>query len=129
MGEKNKRILVVDDEPDARAFVRTVLQESGYEVICAANGSEALEKVTAESPDLVVLDVMMPEMDGLTCCAKLRSMPEHKGLPVVLLTGVAEHIHETKFPMDGVMRSEAEEYLEKPVDPDELSETVARLLR
>ena len=71
---------------------------------------------------------MMPEMDGFTFCSKLRAMPTHKDLPVVLLTGVAEHIHDSKYPLDGVMRAEAEEYLEKPVKSEELLDTITSLL-
>ena len=124
----NAKIMVVEDNLDEAKLIQMDLEGEGYEVVCAANGKEALEKVGPEQPDLIVLDVMMPEMDGFTFCSKLRSSPENKDIPVVLLTGVAEHIHDTKYPLDGVIRAEADEYLEKPVKPEELLKTISALL-
>ena len=123
------KILVVDDDPDDLKMISMILTPEGYQVVTAENGREALEKVESEDPDLIILDVMMPELDGFAACAKLKSSPEHKGIPVVLLTAVAKHIQETKYPLDGVLRAEAEEYLEKPTKPEELLETVAKMLR
>ena len=122
------KIMVVEDNLDEAKLTKMDLEGEGYEVVCAFNGKEAMEKLAQEKPDLIVLDVMMPEMDGFTFCSKLRSSPENKTIPVVLLTGVAEHIHDTKYPLDGVLRAEAEEYLEKPVKPEELLKTIAELL-
>ena len=122
------KIMVVEDNPDEAQLIKMDLEGEGYEVVCACNGKEGLEKLYAVDPNLIVLDVMMPEMDGFTFCSKLRAMPTHKDLPVVLLTGVAEHIHDSKYPLDGVMRAEAEEYLEKPVKSEELLETITSLL-
>ncbi len=122
------KILVVDDELDAREFVKTVLEDAGYQVVCATNGKEALEITRKENPDLIILDVMMPEMDGFATCAELKNSPQYKDIPVILLTGVAHHIQDTKYPLDGVMRADAEEYIEKPVKPDILVEKVVQLL-
>ena len=123
-----KKILVVEDDPAAIRLMSYVLEGEGYEAVCAFNGKEALEKLEAEKPNLILLDIMMPEMDGFAFCAKLRSSPKHQHLPVVLLTAVAKHIQETKYPLNGVMRSEAQEYLEKPIKPEELLKTIAELL-
>jgi len=122
------KILVVDDDPDDLKMISMILQPEGYEVVTAENGREALEKVESEDPDLIILDVMMPELDGFAACAKLKSSPESKGIPVILLTAVAKRIQDTKYPLDGVLRSEAEEYLEKPTKPEDLLEVVARML-
>jgi two-component system response regulator RpaA len=122
------KIMLVEDNPDEAQLVKMDLEGEGYEVVCACNGKEGLEKLDDVRPDLIVLDVMMPEMDGFTFCSKLRAMPAHQDLPVVLLTGVAEHIHDSRYPLDGVMRAEAEEYLEKPVKSEELLETITNLL-
>jgi len=127
MGPKAK-IMVVEDNLDEAKLVKMILEGEGYEAVCAFNGKEALEKVATEKPDLIVLDVMMPEMDGFAFCEKLRSTPENENMPVILLTGVAQHIHETKYPLGGVMRAEAEEYLEKPIKPEELLATISRFL-
>jgi len=122
------KVLVVDDDPDDLKMISMILAPEGYQVVTAQNGREALEKVESEEPDLIILDVMMPELDGFAACAKLKSSPERKGIPVILLTAVAKHIHETKYPLDGVVRAEAEEYLEKPAKPERLLEAVARML-
>ena len=122
------KILVVEDNLDEAKLLKMDLEGEGYEVVCAFNGKEALERLEAEKPDLIVLDVMMPEMDGFTFCSRLRASPGNKDIPVVLLTGVAEHIHETRYPLDGVLRAEAEEYLEKPVKPEDLLKTITNLL-
>jgi CheY-like chemotaxis protein len=120
MTEAKKKILVVDDDADDVKMISMILEPEGYAVVTAANGVEALKKVESEDPDLILLDVMMPELDGFAACAKLKSSPESRGIPVVLLTGVAKCITTTSYPIDGVLRAEAEEYLEKPVDPEEL---------
>ncbi|MGD2175160.1 MAG: response regulator [Candidatus Brocadiaceae bacterium] len=122
------RILVVEDDLDEAKLIKMMLEGESYETVCAFNGKEALAKVETEKPDLIVLDIMMPEMDGFAFCSELRSTPGNEDTPVVLLTGVAERIHESKYPLDGVMRADAQEYLEKPVKGEVLLETVARLL-
>ncbi len=128
MGDAKRKILVVDDDLDDLKMISMVLEPEGYEVITAENGVEALAKVESEDPDLVLLDVMMPELDGFAACDKLKSSPESRGIPVVLLTGVAKQITRTRYPIDGVLRAEAEEYLEKPVEPEQLLAVVARFL-
>ncbi len=122
------RILVVEDNLDEAKLIKMILEDEGYESVCACNGRDALEKLEAQKPDLIVLDIMMPEMDGFAFCSRLRESPENKDIPVVLLTGVSKHIHDSRYPLDGVMRAEAEEYLEKPIKPEDLLETIAGLL-
>lgn len=128
MDEIKGKILVVEDNADEANLVRMILEPEGYEVTLASNGKEGLEKIESASPDLIVLDVMMPEVDGFAMCSKLRDSAKHGRIPVVLLTAVAKHIHGTKYPLDGVIRADAEEYLEKPFKPEELLETVAQIL-
>jgi two-component system alkaline phosphatase synthesis response regulator PhoP len=129
MSESKGKILVVEDSADEANLVKMILEPEGYEVACASNGEEGLKKVVSDCPDLIVLDVMMPELDGFTMCSRLRESPEHSNTPVILLTGVAKRISDSKYPLDGVLRTDAEQYLEKPVKPEELLETVARLLK
>jgi two-component system alkaline phosphatase synthesis response regulator PhoP len=128
MSQKAK-ILVVEDNIDEIKLIKMALEPEGYEVITALNGEEAKGKIGATPPDFVVLDGMMPEMGGFAFCSWLRSQDEYKGLPVVLLTGVAEHIYETKYPLKGVMQADADEYLEKPLKPEVLLETISRLMK
>jgi CheY-like chemotaxis protein len=129
MSEVRKKILAVDDDRDDLKMITMILEPEGYEVITAENGREALEKVESENPDLILLDVMMPELDGFAACAKLKSSPQSQGIPVILLTGVAKYITQSKYPLDGVLRADAEEYLEKPLEPEELLKAVAAHLK
>lgn len=82
----NKKVLIVDDEIDIVEILKSKLQEQGYDVICAFDGEEALEKVRQEKPDLVILDVMLPKMDGYQVCSIMQSEAGMKDIPVVMLT-------------------------------------------
>jgi two-component system alkaline phosphatase synthesis response regulator PhoP len=126
---EGKKVLVVDDNPDDVQMVAMILEPEGYRVVTASNGREALEQVEKESPDLILLDVMMPELDGFAACAKIKSTPDGEGIPVILLTAVAKHITDTKYPIDGVLRAAAEDYLEKPIAPEALLAAVASWLK
>jgi len=109
-------ILLVDDEQRILAFLRSKLRVSGYEVITAGNGLEALEQVQAQEPDLVVLDIMMPKMDGFETLKELRTF---SSVPVIILS--AKGAYEDKIKGLGLG---ADDYLAKPFSPDEL---VARI--
>jgi DNA-binding response OmpR family regulator len=115
------KILVVDDEMLLVKGIRFNLQNEGYEVITGCNGLEAVKFVQEQKPDLVVLDVMMPEMDGLTACAKIR---EFSNVPIILLTAKSDD-------MDKLMGFEhgADDYLTKPFNILELKARVRALLR
>jgi two-component system alkaline phosphatase synthesis response regulator PhoP len=123
------KIMVVEDNIDEAKLIKMTLEPEGYEVVTALNGKEAKEKVTKEKPDFFILDVMMPEMDGFAFCSWIRSNKEYKDTPIVLLTGVGEHIYESRYPLKGVMEADADEYLEKPLKPEALLETISRLLK
>ena len=123
------KIMVVEDNIDEAKLIKMILEPEGYEVVTALNGKEAKEKMKKEKPDFFVLDVMMPEMDGFTFCSWIRSNKDYKDTPVVLLTGVAKRIRDTKYPLNGVLRADADDYLEKPLKPEVLLDTIARLLK
>ncbi len=109
------KILVVDDEPEAVELVEFNLKQSGYAVTTAADGAEALKKARAQIPDLIVLDVMLPEMDGFEICKTLRLDPATARVPILMLTAKAAEI-------DRVLGLElgADDYLTKPFSPREL---------
>ena len=115
------RILVVDDEDLLVKGIRFNLQNDGYEVVTGSNGLEAIEYTKADKPDLIILDVMMPEMDGLTACAKIR---EFSNVPIILLTAKTAD-------MDKLLGFEngADDYLTKPFNILELKARVKALLR
>src|SRR5579875_113437 len=114
-------ILVVDDDAPILRLVRTKLQADGYRVLTAMNGQEAVELTLAERPDLVVLDVMMPVMDGLTAMRQIR---EASKVPIILLTARTSATEKIRG-----LDSGADDYLTKPFNPDELSSRVAAVLR
>lgn len=118
------RILIVDDEPDAIELIRFNLKASGYDVITAEDGEEALLKARKFSPDLILLDVMLPEIDGLEVCKILRRDPATAKLPVIMLTAKASEI-------DRVLGLEfgADDYVTKPFSPRELILRIRNLLK
>jgi len=81
-----KRILVIEDDPDARILIETILKKAGYDVLLAADGREGLEKVTNESPDLIITDIAMPRLDGLRLIQLLRTKPLFRNLPILAIT-------------------------------------------
>ncbi len=131
MGEGgNRKILVVDDEPDAIEFVRAVMEEAGYEVVSASSGDEGIQAALAERPDLIILDVQMPGKDGFTTFAEMRANADLKGIPVAMLTGVGEKtgIRFSAEDMGDYIGAEPEAYVEKPIEPETLVQTVRSLL-
>ena len=127
MSEK-KRILVVDDEPDFCAIVQGNLEKEGYAVEVAYDGVEGLAKVRANPPDAIVLDVMMPEMDGYAVCKELKADPKLKEIPVIMLTAVASHVASTRYSHYDGMSMEADDYLPKPASAEEITSSIKGLL-
>ena len=127
MSEK-RRILVVDDEPDFAAIVQGNLEKEGFEVEIAYNGVEGLEKVRSNPPDAIVLDVMMPEMDGYKVCRELKADEKYADIPVVLLTAVASHVTSTRYSHQDGMSTEADDYIAKPASAEEITASIKRLL-
>lgn len=123
-----KRILLVDDDPDFVEAVKVIVENGGYQVQVAYDGKEGLEAVKEYKPDLIVLDVMMPVMDGHATCAALKKDPATKEIPVILLTAVADRVTTSKYSHRDMLESEAEDYMPKPVDPPELLTLIQRWL-
>ena len=126
---EKKKILLVDDDADFTEATKLLLESRSYEVTVAHDGKEGLKKVQTEEPNLIILDVMMPEMDGYEVCAKLKSDPRFKDIPVLLLTAVGEAISTTKYTKEMGMKIEADDYIPKPVELNELVERVENLFR
>ena len=123
-----KRILVVDDEPDFIAVVKAGLADQDFDIEVAYNGVEALEKVKANPPDAIVLDVMMPEKDGYQVCAELKSDEAYEDIPILLLTAVSDHVGASMFSHFQGMGTEADDYLAKPASPETILERLESLL-
>ncbi|MBL9173033.1 MAG: response regulator transcription factor [Verrucomicrobiales bacterium] len=118
------KVLVVDDEPDALELVSFNLKAAGYDVVTADDGNEALRKARQQVPDLILLDVMLPEVDGLEVCKLLRRDPATSGIPIIMLTAKAAEI-------DRVLGLElgADDYITKPFSPRELTLRVKNILK
>jgi CheY-like chemotaxis protein len=117
------RILLVDDEDMNRDFLQRRLQKRGYEVITAVDGSDACEKVAAINPDLILMDVMMPVMDGLQATRALRSNPATQAIPIIALTALAMAGDREK-----VIEAGCNDYSTKPIDMPDLLEKIQSLL-
>src|SRR5438034_9864597 len=124
MAKDQKKILAVDDERHIVRLVQVNLERQGYEVVTAFDGKEALEKVASENPDLVVLDVMMPYMDGFEVLQNLKKNPTTRDIPVIMLTAKAQDADVFKGWQSGV-----DCYLTKPFNPMELTAFVKRIFR
>ncbi len=121
---KKPVILIADDRASSRELLRTVLQRADYAVLEAEDGEQALEQARSGHPDLILLDLQMPGLDGFGVLAELRADPQFKNLPILALTASAMRGDREKILAAGFT-----EYLAKPAGPDALRETVARLLR
>ena len=124
MPEK-KTVLIIDDEPDTLTYFSSLLQDNGFETVLAENGDEGLKKVRASKPDLITLDITMPETSGVRCYRELREKDEWKSIPVIMITGMSEDFRgfissrKQVPPPDG--------YLSKPVDEEQLLKLVRHL--
>jgi len=117
------RILVVDDDRVIQQLVEVNLELEGYEVVKAGDGEEALTAIESFNPDLIVLDVMMPRMDGREVCRRIKGNPETQHIPVIFLSARAQDMD-----VQSGLELGASAYLTKPFDPVDLIETVERVL-
>ncbi len=124
MNKKDIKILLVDDEPDILEIVGYNLSSEGYQVITAENGVEAVKKAKKELPQLIILDVMMPEMDGIEACETIRKHPELKDVVITFLTARGEDYSQVAGFDAG-----ADDYITKPIKPKVLVSKVKALLR
>lgn len=118
------KVLVADDEEYIQHILNFSFGAEGYEVVTAADGEEALDKARKERPDVIVLDIMMPKMDGYEACKKLKSDPQTKAIPVILLTAKGRDV-------DRKLGSEAgaDDYVVKPFSPGRLIERVEGIIK
>lgn len=127
-----KKILVIDDEVDTVIYMETLLQDNGYETVSANNGQEGLEKAKTENPDLVVLDVSMPEKSGMRFFKELKSDPDIEAIPVIFVTGVTGFAGD-KDALKNFIGSRSsipdpEGFFSKPIEREEFLKKVKELL-
>ena len=116
-------VMVVDDEPMARTLLRLMLSRANFEVVEAADGFEALEKTAHHAPDVMILDVMMPFINGFEVCKKLRHQAQTAGMPIIMLSARTD-----REGYDQGMTSGATRYLQKPVTHHELIKHIQEVL-
>jgi two-component system response regulator MprA len=118
------RIAYVDDDQDLTELVKRAMEEEGYQVLTANDGEEGLELILTEAPDLIILDVMMPKLNGWEVARYLRSKLEWADTPILMLTGIGKTLNDMTAPLYG-----ATDHLDKPFDFDELVVKVRSLLK
>jgi two-component system alkaline phosphatase synthesis response regulator PhoP len=124
-----KKIALVDDDVDFSEATKLLLQSKGYEVVLAHDGKEGLDMIRSERPNLIILDVMMPEMNGYDVCVVLKEDEALKDIPVILLTAVDQAFFRTTYSKHMGLMTEADEYIAKPVASEDLVACVESFMR
>jgi two-component system alkaline phosphatase synthesis response regulator PhoP len=124
------KILVVDDDPDILDAVTLILESQGYQVVTAQNGLEGLAQIKAEEPDLMILDLLMPKMDGFALFKELQD-PEwskYKDMPILILSSVREEASRRRYELETGVELGMADYIEKPFSPDVLLKRVGEII-
>ena len=136
-----KKILIIDDEPDARAFMQAVLEDGGYETMTASNGEEGLKTARKTPPDLITLDLLMPNKSGIKFLNEMKREEELKEIPIIVASGARQvtgvdmkqylkdqPFKDRKKEVLGEVDITPEDFLEKPIDPSDLIATVKKYI-
>jgi DNA-binding response OmpR family regulator len=126
-----EKILVVDDDPDILDAVSMILESQGYKVVTAQNGLEGLAKIEAEKPALMILDLLMPKMDGFALYRELQDpkWSKYKDMPILILSSVREEASRRRYELETSVELGVDDYIEKPFSPDILLKRVGRLIK
>ena len=129
--EKQLKILIVDDDPDVLTAIVAILESRDYVVVTARDGEQALEKLKEEKPDLMILDLLIPRMNGFAVCRELQdpSWSDYRKMPVLVLTAVGEGASRRRYQLETGQTLDVDDYIEKPVDMYVLLDRVAELLK
>ena len=124
------KILIVDDDPDMRLAIASVLSSRSYQVIEACDGYEALKRLKEEMPDLMLLDLLMPGLDGFAVIKELRNSQraEYPDVPVLVISSIREEASHRRYELELGHRLDVDDYIEKPIEPFILLERVEKLL-
>ena len=125
------KILVVDDDPDILDAVAMILESQDYTVVTARDGVEGLATLKAENPDLMILDLLMPKMDGFAVCKELQDprWSKYKNIPILILTSVREEASRRRYELETGLELDVDDYVEKPMAPDVLLDRVKTLIK
>ena len=126
-----EKILIVDDDPDILDALSMILEAQGYQVATARDGVEGLANLKAEKPALMILDLLMPKMDGFAVCKELQDprWSKYRDVPILILTSVREEASRRRYELESGLELNVADYVEKPISPDILLERVGKLLK
>jgi CheY-like chemotaxis protein len=121
--------LIVDDDPDILEGILTILEDQPYRLATARDGKKCLEMIAEETPDLLILDLLMPRLDGWGVIRELRSEPRYASLPIMILTTVIEDASRRRYELETGMAMDVQDYVQKPAKPADLIQRIERLLQ
>jgi two-component system alkaline phosphatase synthesis response regulator PhoP len=127
--ETKPYILVVDDDPDILEGIITVLETQPYRLATARDGIKCMEMITDEIPDLLILDLLMPRMDGWGVIREMRSEPRYSQVPIMILTTVIEDASRRRYELETGMAMDVQDYVQKPIQPMALIQRVEKLIK
>ncbi|HLE50777.1 MAG TPA: response regulator [Anaerolineales bacterium] len=127
--EKRSYILIVDDDPDILEGIVTILESQPYRLATARDGKKCMEMITQEIPDLLILDLLMPRMDGWGVIREMRSEPRYTHVPIMVLTTVIEDASRRRYELETGMAMDIQDFVQKPANPADLLQRVEKLLK
>jgi len=124
------KILVVDDDPDMRDALQMILESGGYMVVTAEDGEQCLTKLKEEQPDLLILDLLMPRMDGFEVCKALKDprYAKYGHVPIIILSSVQEGVSQRRYELETGVQLDVDDYVEKPIESSVLLERVGKIM-
>jgi len=125
------KILVVDDDPDILEAISLILEAHGYQVVIARDGIEGLHQIKEEKPDLMILDLMMPRLDGFGVCKELKDprWSKYAHMPIIILSSVRQDASRRRYELETGVQLDVDDYVEKPIEHNILLERVEKVLR
>ena len=127
--EKQPYILIVDDDPDILDGIQLILESQPYRLATARDGKQCMSMIKVEIPDVLILDMLMPRMDGWGVIREMRSEPRFSRVPILVLTTVIEDASRRRYELETGMTMDIQAYIQKPAKPDELIQRVESLLK
>ena len=126
---KEPYILIVDDDPDILEGILTILESQPYRLATARDGKQCMEKIAQQVPDLLILDLLMPRMDGWGVIREMRSEPRYANVPIMILTTVIEDASRRRYELETSMTMDIQDYVQKPARPADLIQRIEKILR
>jgi DNA-binding response OmpR family regulator len=125
------KILVVDDDPEIREAISLILEAKGYKIVTAQDGAEGLSKLKEEKPDLMILDLLMPRLDGFGVCKELKDprWSKYAHIPIIILSSVREDASKRRYELETGVQLDVADYVEKPIEHTVLLERIGKVLK